>query len=188
MVEFIEKNSLEEKEVIQRIVLGEKGEFETLVSNYQEMVYAIIIKQVSNEVIAKDLTQETFIKAYFNLSSFRFEAKFSTWLIRIALNLTNSYFQSKRYKQKQKTMHLDLEQYNQTPDERSIDSLDLEAIDKLNFLISQLRPKLREVMILCGLEQRSYKETAEILNVPVGTVRSRLNKARLILKELYFKD
>ena len=69
----------------------------------------------------------------------------------------------------------------------SAERLEAEAISRLHFLLPRLSDKLRDVFVLCALEERSYEETAAVLAIPVGTVRSRLNKARLTLRQLYFE-
>jgi len=173
--------------LIKQIVSGEKEEFRILVSRYQNQIFAMIMRQVADSATAEELTQETFLRAYKNMSKFRFQSQFSTWLTRIALNLTNSYFSSRRYKERIRTTSLDMEKYEKENDAAENDGFDKSAIEKLRAVIQTLKPKYREVLVLCALENNSYAEAAGILEIPLGTVRSRLNKARLLLKDQYFR-
>ena len=89
-----------DEELIRLVVRGEKDEFRHLVRRYQDQVYAMILRSVGDDAIARELAQEAFLKAFLNLKSFRFESAFSTWLIRIALNQSHSYFSSRRFKER----------------------------------------------------------------------------------------
>ena len=177
-----------EAELIEQVRLGNKNAFRPLVLAYQDKIYSIIVRQLANDSLAEELTQETFLRAYQNINSFRGESLFSTWIVRIAINLTHSYYSSKGYKQSVRTEYLDQVKYSEAFSSRQTDSYDSEAIARLKTLASGLSPKLREVFTLCAFEQKSYKEVADILAIPVGTVRSRLHKARLQIKRLYFEE
>lgn len=175
-----EGDSLREHEsaIIRRVLNGERDEFKKLVLRYQDMIFSMILRQLGDKETAKDLAQESFLKAFVNLRRFRFEARFSTWLTRIALNQVSTYFSSKKFKQSKMTEALDLSKHDLHHDEPPPD----ERLLHFRRAISQLKPKFREVLALCALEGKSYEQTAEILEIPIGTVRSRLNHARLALK------
>lgn len=180
-----EDESSREREfaIIRRILAGEKDLFRELVGHYKNLVYAMIVRQVGDVGCAEDLTQEVFVKAYLNLKKFRYESKFSTWLMRVALNHMNSHFTSKKFKQQKRTESL--EPKHDSPvveDEQQEERKTL--LKNFTEAFSRLKPKFREVISLCGLEGKTYEEAAQLLDVPVGTVRSRLNKARLTLKEM----
>lgn len=176
-----------EKKIIARVLAGEKDEFRLLVLAHQERVFAVVMRAVANQTVAKELTQEAFVRAYFSLQQFRFQSSFSTWLIRIALNLTSSYFSSREFKEHVRTTSLDNINYQEIPAAHKSEHYDDEAVAKLHAVVARLRPKLRDVFVLCALEQMSYQEAADILTIPVGTVRSRLNKARLMIRQMYFE-
>ena len=169
--------------IISRVLQGKKEEFRFLVREHQDKVYAMILRQVGDPEIAKELTQEVFLRAYKHLSQFRHEANFSTWLIRIALNQTNSYFSSRRYKEAKQSTSIDAVELGslqtEAPQDRLLD------IKRLRTIISELKPMYREIMVLCCFEEKSYEDAADILGIPVGTVRSRLNKARLLCKNAF---
>ena len=95
---------MDETSIIKQVQGGERDEYRHLVSSYKNLIYSIIIKQVGNHEVAEDLAQDTFLKAYKHIQSFRFESKFSTWLTRIALNLTSNYFKSKAHKTSRKNV------------------------------------------------------------------------------------
>jgi RNA polymerase sigma-70 factor (ECF subfamily) len=179
-----------EQELISRIVKGAAEEFRHVVQAYQNFIFALIMRQVGNRATADDLTQETFVKAFFNLKSFRSQSKLSTWLVRIALNTTSSYFTSRRYKQgllteEYKPQHCEQRSFHAEQDAQLEDKLRLEKrLAIFHQALAQLKPLFRDVFTLCALEQKSYDEAAEILDIPLGTVRSRLNRARLELSKI----
>lgn len=169
-----------DEELIGWIVAGKREYFSVLVERYQKMVFGMIMRQVGSRDVADEIAQETFLRAYKNLETFRRESKFATWLIRIALNQTSNYFSSKRFRQSKQTVSLDMKRHD-LPDENISRNDHREAL----FLsaLGVLAPKFRDVLTLCGYEGKSYEEAALILEIPIGTVRSRLNRARLMLKE-----
>lgn len=183
-MEVESENIRSEVELIGRIVSGKADEYRHIVTAYQDRIFALIMRQVGNRAVADELTQDSFIRAYRSLPSFRFESKFSTWLTRIALNVTNNYFTSKRYQETKQQSDLDLTELEATT-ERGDDFLD-EHLRQLQYCIADLAPRQREVVVLCCLEEKSYEEAGAILGVPSGTVGSRLNKAFQILRTKFW--
>lgn len=182
---FPEPSSLREEDdasIIRAVIRGDRDRFRLLVLRHQEPVFALIMRQLGDRQLTEELVQEAFVKAYRNLHLFRFEAKFSTWLTRIALNTMNSYFSSRAYKERQKTETFSPDRHDRPGNAFADSASDL---DQFRNLIGGLNPKLRDVLVLCSLEGKSYEETASLLAIPIGTVRSRLNKARLVLKEAF---
>ncbi|MCO6430266.1 MAG: sigma-70 family RNA polymerase sigma factor [Deltaproteobacteria bacterium] len=178
---------LEEAALIRAVQRGSQEEYRVLVMRYKDMVFNLIKRQVGQHHVAEDIAQEVFVRAYFGIKKFRLDSKFSTWLTRIALNQTNSYFSTKRYKQQSRTESFDGKLHEMSDIEKKAETE--EEAEKNAMLatfreaLGCLKPKFRDVLVLCGLEGRSYQEAAEILGVPVGTIRSRLNKARLLVKD-----
>ena len=170
-----------ESEIIERVLSGDRQAFSHLVSSYQEQVFSMIMKQVADRVIAEELAQETFIRAYKYLPTFKGNSKFSTWLTRIAINQSHSYFSSKRYKQKLKTKSIETNSVELQAVEES-QEFSASQIEDLRIAISKLKPKYRDVITLVSFEGRSYKEVADILEIPTGTVGSRMNKALHLLR------
>ncbi len=178
-----EKGYLSEREIIESVVAGNRDNFRLLVELHQDKVYAMVRRQVGDAALSSELTQEALVKAYVNLPSFRFQSAFSTWLIRIALNVTHTYFRSRRFKERQKTMPLEnAEQRGQMPQGATEPEITERDLSKLRGAIAQLKPIYREVVVLCCLESKTYEEAAAILQIPRGTVCSRMNKAFQMLK------
>jgi len=173
--------------IIKRVQAGSKDDFRELVLAHKDMIFSLILRQVGAHHVAEELTQEVFVKAFLNIKRFRQEAKFSTWLTRIALNHTNSYFTSKKFRQQRLTESFDHTVHDMSDTERSKEGEkereNEELLASFRSALSYLKPKFRDVLVLCGLEGRSYQDAADILAIPIGTVRSRLNKARLLIKE-----
>lgn len=145
----------------------------------------MILRQVGIKSIAEEIAQEVFVRAYFNINKFRFASRFSTWLTRIALNQTSSYFSSKKYRNQNATESFDPSRHDLSDQEHSNEKEEQEKaaslIKNFHLVLATIKPKLRDVLVLCALEEKSYQEAAEILEIPIGTVRSRLNKARLTI-------
>lgn len=173
-----------DEEIVRAVIRGDRDLFRHLVLKYQNRVYSLIRRQVASHELAEELSQEVFLKAFKSLKQFRFDSKFSTWLTRIALNQTFSYFQSRRYKEARRTEDFEMDKHETQSSETPASEIERrKRLSIFRHAVAELKPIFRDVVTLCGLDGRSYEEVAEILKVPVGTVRSRLNKARLLLKE-----
>ncbi len=176
---------MEERELILRIQRGEKEEFRELVRSYQGRIFALLCRQVRDQAAARDLTQETFVRAFRGLEKFRFEASFSTWLIRIALNVSSNYFSSRNFVERSKS--ISIENVAEPAAESGAAAAEEERmLAELQDAIGELKPIYRDVIVLCALERKTYEEVSVILDLPVGTVRSRLNTARNQLREKLF--
>lgn len=174
-----------EHKLIREIVAGKTDEFHHLVVTHQAQVYGLVLRQVGEDDIAQELTQEIFVKAYVSLERFRFESSFLTWLTRIALNHVSAYFSSRacRNARLEESFDLGVHDIGDPAEEQNRKELLQHFLDAL----SELPPNLRDVISLCALEDRSYEETAAILGIPLGTVRSRLSKARARLKRIFIE-
>lgn len=170
----------DEIEAIKAVQRGDKEHFRLLVSRHKNLVFGLIMRLVRNHSTAEDLSQEVFVKAYQGIKSFRFEAEFSTWLRQITLNHLNSYFASKKYKQQHVTEVNDFEMSAGQPDLEEHAIFKQQARALLNCL-AKLRDKFRNALILNSLEGLTYEQVATVESVPVGTVRSRVHTARLLL-------
>lgn len=175
-----------EKELILRVQKGAKEEFQVLVQAYQGLVFSSIVRQGVDLENAKELTQEVMLKAYVNLQKFRFEARFSTWLVRIAINHTSNYYSSRMFRDGQSTESIGEANFEAIAS--SGDRFDKEALSKIQEAVAELPLSLREVLVLCCFENYSYEEVSKLLDIPIGTVRSRLHKARMQVKSLYFEE
>ena len=169
--------------LIRRILGGDRELFRTLVQRYQDLVFGMVMRQVGDRVVAEDISQEVFLRAFRGLRQFKNDARFSTWIVRIALNQVSTYFASAAYRQKNQSVSFRIEDHDRAFDANQGATPEVQS----NFqgAIAALSPKLREVLVLCGLEGMSYEEVSQSLKIPVGTVRSRLNSARLQMRSIY---
>ncbi len=162
---------------------GDKSAFGELIRRYQRMVARTVKGMLGDSVYSEDIGQEVFIKLYHSLSDFRGESKLSTYIQRIAVNLTlNEIKRRKRFfsmfSQKGNSEMYEYEVPDQEPQERR------EASELVHKALSSLEPRFRIIVTMRMLQGYSTKETAEILNLPVGTVLSRLSRAQEQLKDI----
>lgn len=171
-----------DQKAIEAINNGEIHRFEELVERYQHRIVGLIGRQVGDQATAEDLAQDVFIRAFKGLKSFKGDSQFSTWLYTISHNVVSSYFSSRKHKEKKKSEQFEPSKH-EVPNPSNIEEEIAEEMkNALRSALQELKPHFRDVVILCSLEGKQYEETAQILSIPVGTVRSRLNKARLLLR------
>jgi RNA polymerase sigma-70 factor, ECF subfamily len=180
----------EERVTIQQCKQGSISAFDTLVERYEKRVFNFAYRMAGNYDDANDVAQEAFIRVFNSINTFRGDANFSTWLYRI---VTNVYLDER--KKAKSHLHTPLDEYieleentvaRQIEDTRPTpeDVVELnERHDLLQKAIQDLPDYQRIMVILYHTESKSYEEIAEIMNLPIGTVKSRLNRARLALKE-----
>src|SRR5579883_997340 len=161
---------------------GDQDAFSLLVQRYQRRVFNLVFRMLQNYEEASEVTQEAFLAAWQGLPSFRGEARFSTWLYRIAYNCALKQLESRK---RDKALHtaLQAEQTLETDDPKS--SL-LELLDNQEMVqeqLSQLPPKYRIVLVLRHLQDMTYEEMAEVLTMPIGTIKTHSFRARNLLKE-----
>ena len=175
----------EEQELIKKIKNGNKFAFNILMERYQKRIYYLARKIVINHADADDVVQETFLKAYVNISSFSEEYKFYTWLYRITINTALTLLK-KRKRHGLSLEELTEEQHFQYSSNEKTDQMskDIELKNMVKRALKNMSPQLRTVFILRTSEEMSYKEIAQTLNISIGTVMSRLNRARNKLQKL----
>ncbi|UOQ87508.1 RNA polymerase sigma factor SigW [Gracilibacillus salinarum] len=181
-----------EEKIKQNIKLVKKGDqsaFEDIVAFYQNKVYAICFRMIGNKHEAEDIAQEAFIRAYLNIQSYDENRKFSTWLYRIATNLTID-----RIRKKKPDFYLDAEikgtdglnMYAQLPAEDPLPDQEVESLEMQSYIqneIMQLPAKYRSIIALRFIDELSLKEISEILEIPVGTVKTRIHRGREALRK-----
>ena len=179
----------EENEVVRAVLHGETDEFEKLVAAYEKPVYHITLKMTGNEEDAFDLSQETFLKAYRSLSSFRGESSFGTWVCRMATNLSIDFLR----KQKRQGTVLSLDEPDEAGRPTELPDLRYEpqtAAEKRELTkqvhegLQKLPPEQKVILVLRDMEGFSYQEIADILKMELGTVKSRIYRARAHLAKL----
>ena len=177
------ENNNNDKELVARAKEGDTRAFDLLVKKYQFKVVNLVSRYVRSEE-AQDVAQEAFIKAYRGLKNFRGDAAFYTWLYRIAVNSAKNYLLSASRRQADRQVDVDDAEYfddavvlrdNATPD-RVLQSQELE--DRVFDAIHHLPDDLKMAITLRELEGMSYEEIAVAMECPIGTVRSRIFRAR----------
>lgn len=174
-----------EKELIRQIKAGDTEAYGQLVRAYQKQVYALCLRMVGDPGEAEDLTQEAFVKSWQGLEYYRYEAAFSTWLYRLTTNLCLDHLR-RRKRQAALTAAWDEEaEYRDTALTPEEACLRREAYGELDAAMAALSPEDRALLVLRVVRELSYEEIAADLNIPVGTVKSRLSRARMRLKESF---
>ncbi|MCU0461774.1 MAG: RNA polymerase sigma factor [Bacteroidales bacterium] len=176
----------DENELVRASIAGDKLAFGEIMERYRKMVARIVKGMLGDSVYAEDIGQEVFIKLYHSLPEFRGEAKLSTYIQKIAINLTlNEIKRRKRFfsmfSQKGNSEMYEYEIADFESEEKR------DASELVNKALKELDPKFRIIVAMRMLQGYSTKETAEILDLPLGTVLSRLSRAQEQLKEILKK-
>jgi len=170
--------------LIKRAKKGDSRAFDKLIVRYQKKIYYMAIKMVMNHQDADDVTQETFIKAYKNLHTFKEGYKFYVWLYRIATNTAINLIKKRKYVGNSLDSLIENNGYvlpeTETP-YRSFEENELKGLVKT--ALNNISPEARAVFLLRTSEGMSYQEIADILDISIGTVMSRLNRTREKLKK-----
>jgi len=181
-------NGQTDQVVVERVIGGDIDAFSVLVDRYQDRIYSVALHYVSNPEDAIDIAQEAFIKAYSKLRTFDSASAFYTWLYRIAVNTAIDFLRKRKSRvaeslDDEKFTDVGFEPESKDP---SVDPLGVasrhEQARALRKAIAALSEKLRTVVVLHDVEGLSQEEVAEILKVPVGTVKSRVSRARAELR------
>ncbi len=173
-----------DQQLVQRVQKGDKGAFDLLVLKYQHRVLKLVSRFVNDAADAQDIAQEAFLKAYRALPSFRGDSAFYTWLYRIAINTAKNALVSNRRRPVDFNLDLqDPEQYDRHAKLKEVDTpegvlLTEEIRQVVERAMQQLPEDLRTAIVLREIEGLSYEEIAEAMDCPVGTVRSRIFRAR----------
>ena len=184
----------QEAQIVRRVLEGDVNAFEDLVTEHEKGVYAIAQRMTGNAEDAADMTQETFIKAYNSLSSFRGDSKFSVWLYRIATNVCLDFLRSRSRKPTMslsvedddgEETQMDIADESQSPEQLLERGLTRDAVRRG---LKSLSPEYRQILLLREIQGLSYEEIAEALVLEVGTVKSRIFRARKRLCAFLLED
>jgi len=185
----------DEQSLIARICRGEPSLFATLVKPYERRVYVTALALLRNDADAQDVAQEAILKAFANLRQFRGESKFSTWLIQITVNEARMRQRKQHAQLFEPLVESNDEERTYTPrdfaDWREMPSEALERSEIRTLLakaLASLAQKYREVFILRDVEHMSIEEAAEALNISIASVKTRLLRARLMLRDILAPD
>jgi RNA polymerase sigma-70 factor (ECF subfamily) len=171
-------------ELIKATLAGQPAAFGQLVLKYQDRLFNSVFRLLGSAEDARDITQDAFVQAFLKLETFRGSAAFYTWLYRIGFNLAMSHARSKHH----------MQSLDGAKSERGSEPVDGQPLPEADFAreeramlvhvaLGQLAAEYREVIVLREIEGCRYDQIAEILDLPVGTVRSRLFRARLALRD-----
>jgi RNA polymerase sigma-70 factor (ECF subfamily) len=180
---------LTEQELIQLCKDGDRQAFNQLIAQYQNQVFNIAYGMLSDYEDASDASQEVFVKVYKSIASFRGQSSFSTWIYRICANVCND---SLRKRQRRGiTVSIENDDDDNTISEIPSDTPTPEENVMMNErqravreAINSLSEEYREIIVYSDINQLSYDEISQILKCPVGTIKSRLNRARNALKKI----
>jgi RNA polymerase sigma-70 factor (ECF subfamily) len=180
--------ALTDQEVVLRARSGQESAYRELIRRYERPVFALLFRMVRDRELAEDLAQETFVKALNAIDSYRPEFKFSSWVFKIANNAAIDHLRRRELD----TLSLDGSPHAETPEamqatalqigarqETPLDTVEAKELGSaIEAAIGSLRPEYRSCILLRHVEGRAYEEIAEMLNLPLGTVKTYIHRAR----------
>jgi RNA polymerase sigma factor (sigma-70 family) len=181
----VEAETMDSEVLVKKTLAGNKKAFESIIQQHQRLVSHVVFRMVQNPADQEDVCQDVFLKVYENLGGFKFESKLSTWIARIAYNTCLNYLEKKRV-----PLFDDL-----APEERSLETVPGNSSNPdetvegkeisvlLRSEIDKMPVHYRTILTLYHLDQMSYKEIGETMDLPEGTVKSYLFRARRLLKD-----
>lgn len=181
------ESSLEDDKLVKKAIGGDENAYKQLVEKYERALYFHILKMIKDREQVEDLVQETFVKAFDNLNTYSTNYAFSTWLYRIATNHTIDYLRKKKLetlsidkprKTKDGEMEMQLEDETASTDRNIIRKQRQKIVQNA---IDNLPEKYRKVIEMRHMEEKSYKEIADLLDLPLGTVKAHIFRARELL-------
>lgn len=185
-----------DKKRVQQILSGDMNAFRSLIDDFQRLVCHIVFRMVTNETDREEICQEVFIKVHQNLKDFQFKSKLSTWIGRIAYNTCINYLKKKKLPLYDDFLRNDVQNgksNSETPKRIADFATSLRMPDDhvisretMHFVyteIEKLPPDFRAILTMFHLDEMKYAEISEVMNLPEGTVKSYLFRARKLLKE-----
>jgi RNA polymerase sigma-70 factor, ECF subfamily len=180
--------ALSDQEVVLRARSGQESAYRELIRRYERPIFALLFRMVRDRELAEDLAQETFVKALNAIDSYRPEFKFSSWVFKIANNAAIDHLRRRELD----TLSLDGSPHAETPEamqatalqigarqETPLDTVEAKELGSaIEAAIGSLRPEYRSCILLRHVEGRAYEEIAEMLNLPLGTVKTYIHRAR----------
>jgi RNA polymerase sigma-70 factor (ECF subfamily) len=184
---------LDDKELVVRAIDNDEAAYRELLERFRRPVFSLIYRMIGDREQAEDLAQESFVKAFNNLDSYNPSYRFSSWLFKIANNHAIDHLRRARLStvsihgsphaastDREEETRIVLEAHDETPEQ---EIMALELGGEIEEAIARLRPEYRTAVILRHIESRPYEEIAEIMDVPIGTVKTFLHRARSELRD-----
>jgi RNA polymerase sigma-70 factor, ECF subfamily len=168
--------AMEDFRAIDRCLAGEEQAFAELIERHKDVVYSLAYHMLGDATEAEDIAQEAFVKAYRSLAGFRREASFRNWLCRIAQGLCIDYLRAHRNERRQRESQLNFEPAAPGPEASFV------AREEINQALQRIPAPFRAVLVLRHSQELSYQEIAEILHLPLGTIKTHLRRGRAALK------
>ena len=185
---------LSDQEVVEQAVAGHEAAYRELIRRYQRPVFSLVYRMVRDRELAEDLTQETFIKVLNAIGSYRPEYKFSSWIFKIANNaaidqlrrrgLDTLSIHGSPHAESAEAIEATTLQLSDGAESQLEEVTSRELGEQIEWAIAQLRPEYRSCIILRHIEGRPYEEIAEVLDLPLGTVKTYIHRARNELRIL----
>lgn len=186
----VQLRNMNDEDVMEQLQDGVMQAFDIIVHRYKDRLHNFLYRYTHNHEDCEDLVQETFLRVYRSRQSYKRIAKLSTWIYTIALNLAKSM-----YKKKQRMSLISIHADESDPDDREMEITDAnllqddqlhlkDSMNELEKALLELNDDFKEVIILRDIQQLSYEEISEITDTAMGTVKSRINRARNQLQEL----
>ena len=188
-----------EERLIARLVARDERAFNELVRAYERRIFALVLRMIGNRAEAEDLAQEVFVQVFKAIGSFRGDSKLSTWIYRIAVNLCKNRTKYLRVRHAGEEEELEAvaervplgeaRRANVGHVERPDEMIAGKQVEQIvQRAILQLEPDFRECLVLRDVEELSYEEIGEITGLPPGTVKSRIHRARAMLREIVERE
>lgn len=177
---MLQRDKLPDYQLMEQIQKGDMVSFNALVNRYKNRLHNVLVRMLDSQETAEDILQETFLRVHQHRNSFDFRFAVSTWIYTIALNLARN-----ELRRRKRVQFLDILDYSnklKAPEEKVDNSSKFMAV--LDKAVAKLPQKYRQAFILRDIDQLSYEEIAQILSVPLGTVKSRVNRARDMLRSM----
>jgi RNA polymerase sigma-70 factor, ECF subfamily len=190
----VDLDKLDDRELAAIAAEGRESAFNELLVRYERPVFSLVYRMVRDRSLAEDLAQEAFIKAFNGIGSYNPSYKFSSWIFKIANNLTIDHLRKRKLdtvsihgsphassSEEEDRTRLTLEAHGETPEE-FVENRELGS--RIDAAMGHLRPEYRTAILLRHVEGHSYEEVAEIMEVPLGTVKTYIHRGRSELREL----
>ncbi|GAA4841533.1 sigma-70 family RNA polymerase sigma factor [Paenibacillus vulneris] len=174
---------LTDEQLVEQIRQGDEEAYRLLIERHKNYIYTLVYRMVEHRETAEDLTQEIFIKLYRSLVHFRGDAKFTTWVYRLTVNLVTDYRRSQRRRPYEALLDKMKNWFGNRQEEPEAAALQKEEQQTILKLLSELPDKYRLILYLYHYKQLSYQEIAEATQLPMKTIETRLYRGKALLKQ-----